>query len=160
MITYYLEMRSEDELKAKPSLEGINIVEAEIKNFRFNKFLYEAVGEKWGWTDKLNLPDSDWRAYAEDSSLRTWVAYVQGSVAGYYELHSQESGNIELAYFDLTPDFIGKRFGGYLLSHAIKSAWSYSSTERVWVHTCTLDHANALNNYTSRGFSVYDEIHS
>ena len=27
--------------------------------------------------------------------------------------------------------------------------------KRVWVHTCSLDHKNALNNYLSRGMKVF-----
>ena len=63
--------------------------------------------------------------------------------------------DVEIAYFGLAPRFIGKGFGGYLLSHAIKSAWAWEGTRRVWVHTCTLDHPTALQNYKARGLEVY-----
>ncbi|MBN2030755.1 GNAT family N-acetyltransferase [bacterium] len=153
--TYYLEMRSASSLKAKNNSKGLQIVECEIKQYQVNRFLYLFVGEKWNWTDKHSWSDEQWKAYAENDNLRTWIAYYQGSPAGYYELQKQHSGNVEIAYFGLAPEFIGKGFGGYLLSHAIRSAWDWEGTKRVWVHTCSLDHPNALRNYKARGMVVY-----
>jgi len=96
-----------------------------------------------------------WKEFAENENLRTWVAYYKGSPAGYYELQQQDDGDVEIAYFGLAPKFIGKGFGGYLLSQAIESAWDWKGTKRVWVHTCTLDHPSALQNYKARGLEVY-----
>ena len=156
VITFYLEMDSPEEHRnRKPKPERLEVVEARVKEGRFNRFLYELVGKQWGWIDKLKESDDEWANYAEDESLRTWVAYSEGAVAGYYELQKQDEGNVELCYFGLAPKFLGKGFGGYLLSHAIDSAWTWEGTRRVWVHTCTLDHESALPNYQSRGFKLY-----
>ena len=155
--TYYLEMKTEDSLLEKSKPENFEIIEAEIKEYKLNLFLYQFIGENWGWRDKLKLSVEDWKQYAESENVRTWVAYYKGSIAGYYELEKQSDGNIEVAYFGLASNFIGKGFGGYLLSQAIKSAWSIKGTTRVWVHTCTLDHQSALANYKARGFEVYRE---
>ena len=155
--TYYLEMNSPDALNSKEAANGLLVLECEIKQFLFNKFLYELVGAAWAWTDKLVWPDEQWIAYAENDNLRTWAAYYMGSPAGYYELQQQAGGNVEIAYFGLGQKFIGKGFGGYLLSHALKSAWAWEGTKRVWVHTCTLDHPSALRNYQARGMEIYRE---
>lgn len=152
---YYLEMTSPEAHRRKASPNGLSVVEAEVKDFRFNRFLYQLVGEAWSWTDKLSLPDTDWIRYAESDTLRTWVAYNRGSIAGYYELLRDPDDQVQIAYFGLTPKFIGRGFGGYLLSHAIDSAWTWGDIARVWVHTCTLDHPSALSNYQSRGFRLY-----
>jgi GNAT superfamily N-acetyltransferase len=154
--TYYLEMTAPEQLVASPVPEGLTIVEAEIKQYRLNRFLYQLVGEPWQWVDKLSLSDAQWRDYAESDDLRTWVAYHRGAIAGYYELQRQDGGAVELKYFGLAPDFIGRGFGGPLLSHAIRAAWDWGDTARVWVHTCTLDHPSALGNYQARGFRIYD----
>ena len=159
-VIYYLEMTSPQHLHEKRKPRNIEILEAEIKQFKCNKFLYQLVGGDWNWIDKLSLSDEDWKRYAENENLRTWVAYFKGSIAGYYELEKQSNYNVEIAYFGLAPGFIGKGFGGYLLSHAVKSAWEWSGTKRVWVHTCTLDHESALSNYRARGFQVYYTSHS
>ena len=51
-------------------------------------------------------------------------------------------------------DYFGKKLGGYLLTHALRSGWSHQPS-RIWVHTCTLDHPNALRNYIARGMSIF-----
>ncbi len=155
VITYYLEMHSPEELKEKTESNDLQIMEAELDEFRFNKYLYQYVGAMWQWTDKLALSDQAWRDYVENPQLRTWVGYFRGSIAGYFELHADSSGDTEIMYFGLAPDFIGKGFGGYFLSQAIKNAWAIPSTKRVWVHTCNLDHPSALANYQARGLKVY-----
>ncbi|NTS76203.1 GNAT family N-acetyltransferase [Catenovulum sp. SM1970] len=152
---YYLQMHSVNEINAKPQPTELSITEAELKNYRLNKFLYQLVGETWQWTDKLSIPNQQWQRYAESDTLRTYVAYVKGSIAGYYELESQTDGQVQIAYFGLAPDFIGKGYGGYLLTHALQTAWSYPNTKRVWVHTCSLDHPSALANYQARGLNLY-----
>ncbi|SIO95527.1 GNAT family N-acetyltransferase [Vibrio spartinae] len=153
--TYYLEMHALTALNEKPKPEGFEVIEAQVKNYRFNRYLYQLVGEPWQWWDKLALSDQEWQIYAESPHLRTWFALSQGSIAGYYELKQQADGNIEIAYFGLAPDFMGHGFGGYLLTHALQSAWHWGNPQRVWVHTCTLDHEHALANYQARGMSVY-----
>ncbi len=155
--TYYLEMNSPEELIKKAVAPGLSIVEAKINEFKFNKFLYQLIGEQWKWVDKLSLPDEEWESYVESPDLRTWVAYYEGAIAGYFELSTNNSGDTEIAYFGLAPNFIGKGFGGYLLSKAISNAWEIPNTKRVWVHTCSLDHASALSNYKARGLKLYRE---
>ena len=153
--TYYLEMKSPEALKGKADPGKLKIVESEVKQYQFNRFLYQLVGESWQWTDKLSWSAEEWRAYAENDNLRTWVAYYKGTPAGYYELQQQDQGDVEIAYFGLAPQFIGRGFGGFLLSEAIRSAWALDGTERVWVHTCTLDHPSALQNYQARGMEIF-----
>lgn len=154
-IIYYLEMNSPDELAAKNEALGLVVTEAEIDEFRLNKFLYCLVGEQWQWQDKLPLSNEQWADYVSNPNLRTWVAYFQGSIAGYFELQSDAQGTTEIMYFGLAAQFIGKGFGGYLLSQAILKAWEIAGTKRVFVHTCSLDHASALANYKARGFKLY-----
>jgi len=152
--TYYLEMTSPGSLKGRGDSKGLQVCECEVKQHSFNRFLYRLVGEDWEWTDKQSWSADDWKAYAENDNLRTWVAYFRGSPAGYYELQQQPGGNVEIAYFGLAPKFIGRGFGGYRLTHAIRSAWDWEGTRRVWVHTCTLDHPGALHNYQARGLKI------
>jgi len=157
-IIYYLEMNSAKELNVKGDSLGLVIKEAKIDEFRLNKFLYQLVGEQWQWHDKLMQSDNQWQQYVEDKNLRTWIAYYQGSIAGYFELKSDDLGNTEIMYFGLAPHFIGKGFGGYMLSQAIAKAWAINNTKRLLVNTCSLDHACALANYKARGFKVYKEV--
>lgn len=154
---YYLEMTEPEQLLAKPAVQGLAVKEAKIKEYRFNRFLYELVGEAWQWFDKKNDTDAQWQAYSEADNLRTWVAYYEGTIAGYFELQSADNGDVEIKYFGLAPAFIGKGFGGYLLSYAIQQAWVECQAKRVWVHTCSLDHPSALANYKARGMRLYKQ---
>lgn len=153
---YYLEMTSASDLiEHKPS-ENLIIKECEIKQFQVNRFMYDLVGKKWQWFDKNSWTDQQWIDYSESNKLRTWIAYYKGSPAGYFELMEMENNTIEIAYFGLAPNFIGKGLGGYLLYLAIKTAWKYQGANRLIVNTCTLDHPNALKNYQARGMKIYD----
>lgn len=151
---YYLELPGSGQVKGKPCPDGLSIVEAEEKEFRFNRYLYQLVGAPWQWTDKLKQSDTQWQAYAEADNLRTWVAYYRGSIAGYFELEKQQDA-VQIAYFGLSPRFIGRGFGGHLLTRALQEAQQWSPGKRVWVHTCTDDHEGALANYQARGMRIY-----
>ena len=129
-------------------------MQVEIPSPEFSRFLYTVVGAAYGWHDRQGWDDTRWRAYLQRPELETWVAYVSGTPAGYYELDRQAGGDIEIAYFGLLPSFIGKGLGGPLLTAAPTRAWDRGAA-RVGVHTCTLDHPNALANYQSRGFRAY-----
>jgi GNAT superfamily N-acetyltransferase len=153
--TTYLQMLSPDEFKPKKLHDAhFQILEAKVKQWQYSKFLYALVGSSWEWQDKLSWTDAQWEAYAHDSALRTFVGYYEGTPAGYFELQQQPGDDVELAYFGLSPGFIGRGLGGPLLSTAIAEAWDMKP-RRVWVHTCDLDHPNALVNYQARGFKVY-----
>jgi len=169
-------MNHSEELKEVPESNGLSVVEAEIDSFKFNKFLYQYVGEPWQWVDKLGVSDEAWQRYVENPGLRTWVAYFKGSIAGYFELSivgrgdanrvdaSQgqcvDSLDVEIMYFGLAAEFIGKGFGGYLLSRAVREAWAIPGVKRVWLHTCSLDHPSALKNYEARGFRRFKQEES
>ena len=152
--TYYLKMNSPSELRADDDPRGLVVAECTVKQFEYNRFLYALVGKRWAWTDKLSWTDLQWRAYAESENLRTWVAYFEGTPAGYFELQMQDAKAVQICYFGLSERFLGRGFGGYLLSRAIDCAWAWGAS-RVWVHTCTLDHPGALRNYKARGMQIY-----
>jgi len=154
---WHLEMNAADERVAKMDSQGMCITESRIKQFQVNRFLYQLVGADWQWHDKQHWSDHDWQTYVNRDSLKTWIAMVDGSIAGYFELLKEKDAVTEIAYFGLAPQFIGKGYGGYMLSEAIAEAWRWAMTERVIVNTCSRDHASALANYRARGFSLYRE---
>ena len=153
---YSLEMRSPDLLRAKALPGEIEITEVVEKQDEVSRELYCMVGKRWQWTDKLDWSDKQWREYTFSKNLRTWVVSSKGKVAGYFEL-SREADDVEIIYFGLTGDFLDTGWGGSLLTEAIRAAWNWQGTNRVWVRTCTLDHPHALANYMARGMSVYKE---
>jgi len=153
--TTHLEMTGRSQLRpARRSNIPLQIVRAEIPCPEFNRFLYTAVGARWWWYSRLSWDYARWLAYLDRSDLETWVAYDSGSPAGYFELERQSHGDVEIAYFGLLPTFVGRGFGGGLLTAAVNRAWDMGA-RRVWVHTCDLDHPMALRNYEARGFAIF-----
>lgn len=153
--TTYLEMRDPSELRpARPAGTPFDLVRAEIPCPELNRFLYTAVGSDWVWYGRLPWSRARWLAWLGRPEVETWVAYVSGTPAGYFELERQDAGQVEIVYFGLLPAFAGRGLGGALLTAAIRRAWEPGAS-RVWVHTCDLDHPRALRNYEARGFRVY-----
>jgi len=157
IVTTYLEMHSPDQLRAaRCADERFQIRQKKEADWRFNRDLYFAVGERWSWIDKRPWTDEQWKDYGLAPDLRTFGAYHDDSLAGYYELRRDNEDGVEIAYFGLLPAFWGRGFGGALLTNAIEEAWRMSpSVTRVWVHTCTRDHPRALANYQARGMAIY-----
>ena len=153
--TTHLEIVSRDQWvrRGRPGID-IEIRACVVKQPRLNRFLYEYVGGDWRWTDRLVWPAQQWQEYAAHDNLRTFVAGRQGSLAGPYELQQQAGGSVEIRIFGLTPEFVGRGYGGPLLDSAVANAFAWDA-RRVWVHTCSYDHPNALNNYLKSGFKVF-----
>jgi GNAT superfamily N-acetyltransferase len=153
--TYFLEIMSIEKLRARSTEDSkFRVSECIVKQYQYNRFLYEFIGRKWQWKDKLSDNDEKWKTYVNDTDLRTWIANYEGSIAGYYELQKQSNDGVQICYLGLAEDFIGKGFGAALLTHAIRCGFGWGA-KRVWVHTCTLDHKNALANYIARGMNIY-----
>jgi GNAT superfamily N-acetyltransferase len=156
LITTYLEMRSRDQLCPKRADARFQVREKRDRDWRFNRDLYLRVGERWDWIDKRPWTDEQWKEYAAAAELRTFAGYYDDALVGYYELRRDREGGIEIAYFGLLPEWIGRGLGGALLTSAIEGAWRIEpNTSRVWVHTCNRDHPQALANYQARGMIVY-----
>jgi GNAT superfamily N-acetyltransferase len=154
--TWSLEMRDRARLHPAPPPSTDLVVErVEVAQPELNRFLYTAVGGDWYWTGRLPWTYERWRTWLDRPEVETWVARCRGNPAGYFELEQQEGYDVELAYFGLLPQFIGKGLGGHLLTCAISRAWELQGARRVWVHTCSLDHPAALSNYQARGFEVF-----
>jgi GNAT superfamily N-acetyltransferase len=161
LVTTYLEMRSPRQLRPKRVTSDkwrVTRVKHSQDGWRFNREMYFRVGEQWRWIDKRPWTDEQWKEYAAAPNLRTFAAYYDDALAGYYELRQDNEGGVEIAYFGLLPESIGRGLGGALLTSAIEEAWSRHhgiTPKRVWVHTCNRDHPQALANYQARGMVVY-----
>ncbi len=76
------------------------------------------------------------------------------------ELEAKPNGDVGIVILGLVPEFVGKGFGGALLTEATRLAWALTFTEgvatkRVLVQTSSRDHPNAIANYEARGFRVF-----
>ena len=156
--TTYLEMKSAAQIiPAAPT--DLTVVESTVPCPEFQRFLYTAVGGSWYWLDRLRWTYGQWLDYISQDTVRIWVGYVQGVPAGYFELSQQPDDSAKIEYFGLLPQFIGQGHGGYLLTQALTTAWELTS-QRVWVHTNSIDGPHALKNYQARGLVIYDQQQS
>jgi GNAT superfamily N-acetyltransferase len=148
----YLELT--DPARFHPSwtgVAGVRVDRIEGCPPSFFRYLYEEVGRAYGWVDRLNWSDEDVARHLADPAVSLWVMTVTNAPAGYFELRQEPGGSVEIAYFGLLPERVGRGLGGHLLSVAVERAFE-SGARRVWLHTCTKDHAAALPNYLTRGF--------
>ncbi len=120
-----------------------------------SRFLYIAVGAPWTWYMRIKWTYQQWLEHLGNSNLETWVAFDGATPIGYYELE-KAGQSVQICYFGLIPEYIGKGVGKSLLQDAINRSWQLGG-ERVWLHTCTLDHPQALANYLGRGFKIFRE---
>jgi GNAT superfamily N-acetyltransferase len=158
--SYTLEMRHPGDLRPKRvELPGLRVERMGTPVPEFNKFLHIVVGAHHRWGGRGDWSAGDWRAYASQENLETWVAYVHGSPAGYVEMEQGPAGDVHIWCFGLLPPFIGQGLGGHLLTVAVQHAWAPAEdggmgATVVWLRTCSHDHPHALVNYLARGFQI------
>ena len=152
----YLEINSLEDLNETNILsEDYSIKLVEPRDFQLNKFFYKNVGKNHHWIDRLIWTDQQWSNYTSDNKVKTYILKNKDDLAGYFELIShKDKKEVEIAYLGLLEEYYNKKLGSYLLSAAIRNSF-LDKTKRVWVHTCSLDHQNALNNYLSRGMKIF-----
>jgi len=152
----YLEINSINDLK-----EGINpsnnyvLILLDPINFQLNKFFYKNIGKKHKWVDRLIWDEQKWIDYVSSEKVKTYVLKNKDDLVGFFELiFHYEKNEVEIAYFGILEEYQNKKLGSYLLSEAIKKSFN-KNVNRVWLHTCSLDHKNALNNYVARGMKIF-----
>ena len=124
-------------------------------NFQLNKFFYKEIGKNHHWIDRLVWTEEQWIKYTTNTNVKTYILKKNEDLVGYFELiFHEDKKETEIAYFGVLEDYHNKKLGSYLLSIAIKKSFM-DNTKRVWVHTCSLDHKNALKNYLSRGMRIF-----
>ena len=153
----YLEIKSLNQLsEVKKPGDNYSLNQILPNDFQLNKFFYKQIGQNHHWNDRLVWDDKKWIDYVSNPNIFTFVLKNNENIAGFFELiYHKNKFEIEIAYFGLLKGFMDKKLGGYMLTEAIKISFSYK-VKRVWVHTCSLDHKNALNNYLARGMKIYN----
>jgi len=152
----YLEINSLEDLKENNQFTdsySLNLLDP--INFQLNKFFYKNIGKKHRWIDRLVWAESQWIDYVSNNKVKTYIFKYKEELVGFFELIFHfEKKEVEIAYFGILEEFQNKKLGSYLLTQAIKKSF-VGNINRVWVHTCSLDHKNALNNYIARGMKIF-----
>tara|TARA_B100000161_G_scaffold182621_1_gene131645 strand:- start:9 stop:512 length:504 start_codon:yes stop_codon:yes gene_type:complete len=152
----YLEISSLNDLKeaSKPSDDyTLNLIDP--INFQLNKFFYKNIGKKHKWVDRLIWNEQKWIDYVSSNKVKTYILKNKDDLVGFFELIFHfEKKEVEIAYFGILEEYQNKKLGSFLLSEAIKKSF-VQNIGRVWLHTCSLDHKNALNNYIARGMKIF-----
>ena len=152
----YLEINSLQDLhEGTEPTEDYSLNLLEPINFQLNKFFYKNIGQDHKWVDRLAWTESQWMDYLSNDKVQTYILKYKDDLVGFFELIFHfEKKEVEIAYFGILEEFRNRKLGSYLLSQAIKKSFS-QNIDRVWVHTCSLDHKNALNNYIARGMKIF-----
>jgi len=152
----YLEINSLQDLNEGKKLSeeySVNLIDP--INFQLNKFFYKNIGKNHKWVDRLSWTETQWIDYVSSEKVETYIFKHKNDLVGFFELIFHfEKKEVEIAYFGLLEEFQNKKLGSYLLSQAIKKSF-VGNIIKVWVHTCSLDHKNALSNYIARGMKIF-----
>ena len=153
----YLEISALKDLKEgdKPTKDySLNLIDP--VDFQLNKFFYKNIGKKHKWIDRLIWSEEKWINYVSSKDVNTYVLKYKNDLVGFFEsITHHDNSEIEIAYFGILEEYQNKQLGSYLLSEAIKESLNKKNIKRVWLHTCSLDHKNALNNYLARGMKIF-----
>ena len=152
----YLEITSLKDLQESEQPSEDYIVDLiEPTDFQLNKFFYKNIGKKHKWIDRLIWSEEQWIKYVSSKNVKTFVLKNNKDLVGFFELIIHfEKKEVEIAYFGILEEYQNKKLGSFLLSDAIKKSFK-ENVDRVWLHTCSLDHKNALKNYLSRGMKIF-----
>lgn len=152
-VVTYLEMRQPPEFTT-PTASGFVVRRIEHPDLEWYRELYRRIGEPWLWFSRLRMADEELRATLEHSATDVFVLSHEGEDQGLLEFDRRHMPDIEIAFFGVAPEMIGKGAGRALLTHCLPLAWQHHP-QRVWLHTCTSDHPSALGFYRKFGFVPY-----
>lgn len=153
-VVTFLEMRKPPPLRPPQTPASLSVRRIENPSIDWYRKLYRAVGQEWLWFSRLRMKDQELAAIIQDPQVLIYAASDGNEDKGLLELDARVGSEIEISYFGLTSDLVGRGAGQYLMGCALKAAWD-RNPDRVWVHTCTLDHARALPFYLKAGFVPY-----
>lgn len=145
----YLDMSAADwTRRGKPPALDIAIVLDPAPTVAFYRELYDRVGRPWLWYERRLISDTELASILSAPGHELHVARHDGELVGYFELLKDE-----ILFFGLTPDYVGRRIGPWLLDKAIERSLALGN-HRLRLNTNSLDHPRALDTYCKAGFHI------
>jgi len=155
VITYYLKFEKFEEHEFFQVPSNVKIEKIENMGVAQYREMFLAVGSEWGWSGRLILPDEELQQELLRNSLEIYKLFYNNQFAGFAEIDCANSKEIEILYFGLIPEFIGKGLGR-LLMNFIKNRAKNFSPSMLFLHTCNHDHPKALTFYQKSGFVLFN----
>jgi GNAT superfamily N-acetyltransferase len=157
-VVTYVEMTAPEQLVASVPVPGL-VLEPLDRNSPLVPDILARVGAPYGWKSSSRSPEQ-WATWLSENPKRTfWLLSFESAPAGIVTCDPHSGEDVEIKSFGLLPEFVGKGLGGYALTLAIQRAWALTSeVMRVWLHTSSFDHPNALPNYHRRGFRTFQTL--
>jgi RimJ/RimL family protein N-acetyltransferase len=158
-VVTYLEMNDANDLRPGQVVPDLLLRRGDLA-LPFVRITNARVGAPYGWRS-TSRTDDEWQELMRSRPLRQyWLITLKDETVGVANLEPQPDGDVEITTFGLLPDYVGRGLGGHALTLTIQQAWNSAAVNspavrRVWLHTCSFDHPNALRNYQRRGLTVY-----
>ncbi|WP_425090472.1 GNAT family N-acetyltransferase [Tropicimonas sp. S265A] len=153
-VVTHLHMLEPPDLRASPDLPALVLDHVRTPDPDWYRTLYMAVGGKpWLWFSQMTKTTEALVALLHDPAVEVFVLRDAGREIGLLELDFRDPGACEIAFFGLVPEAVGQGAGRYMMNIALTRAWQRDGVRRVWVHTCTLDHPDAVAFYIRSGFT-------
>ncbi|KZL18015.1 hypothetical protein PsAD2_02749 [Pseudovibrio axinellae] len=154
-VVTYLEMREKPQSRTLIERDDLLLRKIERVDIQDYSRLFRKIGEPWLWFGRLVMSDEDLTKVLNEESRDLYFVMENGVAIGLLELDFSIGSEVELAYFGFIPEQIGGGAGRWLMNHAIDLAFARPGVDRLWVHTCTGDSAQALPFYIRSGFVPY-----
>jgi GNAT superfamily N-acetyltransferase len=153
-VVTHLEMPEPPSHELPPARPDVDVVRVGRPSADWYRDLYARIGTDWLWTSRLQMAGAKLAAIIHDHDVEVCALRRAGAAIGLLELDFRVAGECELVFFGVIPAEIGRGLGRFLMAHAIARAWS-RPIRRFWLHTCTLDHPDALVFYIRSGFTPF-----
>ncbi len=148
-------MRAKPALRPAPQESSWRLERFAGSDLERYRALFHRVGDDYLWAGRLLMPEAELRRFLSDPHVEVYILATPRGDEGLLDLDFRVEGECEISLFGVAPALISTGAGRWLMNHALEIAWSYQ-IERFWVHTCTLDHPNALDFYQRTGFTPYE----
>jgi GNAT superfamily N-acetyltransferase len=152
-VVTYLEM-TEPPPASTPDARHFTLQPIDRSDLNGYRDLFRRIGSRWLWGSRLRLSDAELAAILSNPSVDVLQLIHDDRPAGLLELDRTRPPEVEISFFGIVEELIGRGAGRYLMAQALQLAWT-GGTRRVWLHTCSLDHPRALEFYMRAGFRPY-----
>ena len=150
----YLQMTAKPPLRPAPEGASWRVERLGREDVQRYRDLFHHVGDEYLWASRLVAPDEELEAALVDPRVEIYALTVEGRDEGILELDFRVERECELSLFGVAVALLHSGAGRWLMNRGIELAWQHP-IDRFWLHTCTLDHPNALEFYKRTGFEPY-----